>query len=215
MPIASLGKRAEQLDHPPGAGPDIDQRVEGAVTDRALDRTLHFGFGHVQRADGVPDIGVSGEIALCGFRPVPPDRIEPRQVLGKDCAAFVVGPGGNEVEQRLRTPDGREHQKNPASFLAPLDNPGIGKDPDMPRHSRLALLEQLRQLADGQLHARQQGDDPQSRRVRHGLEQIGERKRIHQSVLAYKGFFIWSNAIEPLMTPRRPRGAQGAVQAIA
>ena len=60
-------------------------------------------------------------------------------------------------------------------FLAPLDDPGVGEDPDVPRNPRLALLKQLRKLTDRQFHAREQGKDPQSRRVRHGLEQLCQR----------------------------------------
>ena len=55
MPIACAGARAEQLDHPPGAGADVDQPAERRVLPkRALDRPLDLAFGDVERADRIP-----------------------------------------------------------------------------------------------------------------------------------------------------------------
>ena len=48
--------RAEQLDHPSGAGADIDQPAERALAQRAVDRALDLAFGDVERADLVPDV---------------------------------------------------------------------------------------------------------------------------------------------------------------
>ena len=60
-------------------------------------------------------------------------------------------------------------------FVA-LDEPGIGEDPDVARHARLALPEDEGQLADRQLHDPQKRQDPHPRRVGKRLETIGKRE---------------------------------------
>ena len=49
----------------------------------------------------------------------------------------------------------------------------------MPRNPRLALVEEEREFADGQLHPAQKRENPQPRRVGKGLQQVCERKRVH------------------------------------
>ena len=66
-------------------------------------------------------------------------------------------------------------EEHPAALLAPLEHPGIGEDLQMARNPRLALSEDLRQLAHGQLDLPQQCDDAQPRRVGERLETVGER----------------------------------------
>ena len=56
MPIACWRRAAEQLDHPAGAGADVDQPAERLVAERAADRLLDLAFGDVKRADLVPDV---------------------------------------------------------------------------------------------------------------------------------------------------------------
>ena len=46
----------------------------------------------------------------------------------------------------------------------------------MEGHSRLALAEDLREFADGQLHDAQEGEDAQPGRIGKRLETIGEGK---------------------------------------
>ncbi len=46
----------------------------------------------------------------------------------------------------------------------------------MARHPRLALAENLGQLADRQLHPPQQREDPQPGRIGQRLEQVGKGK---------------------------------------
>ena len=68
----------------------------------------------------------------------------------------------------------RQLKIDPAAFLAAADQPRVGQDPDVARNPRLALAEQLRQLADRQLHRPQQRQDAQPRRVGQRLEKRGE-----------------------------------------
>ena len=72
--------RAEQLDHPAGAGADVDEAAEDAVAERPVDRPLDLALGDVQRADLVPDLGVAGEIAVGGLGALGADRLGPRGV---------------------------------------------------------------------------------------------------------------------------------------
>jgi hypothetical protein len=46
----------------------------------------------------------------------------------------------------------------------------------MSRNARLALAEDLGELADGKLHQSQEHDDPQPSRIGERLESVGERK---------------------------------------
>ena len=78
--------RAEQLDHPPGAGADIDQPAERPVAERPVDRPLDLAFGDVERADLVPHLGVGGEIAGGGLGALGADGFGPRRVGGEQRA---------------------------------------------------------------------------------------------------------------------------------
>ena len=51
-----------------------------------------------------------------------------------------------------------------------LEYAGVGRNLEVARHARLALAEDVGQLADGQLHDPQQGEDAQPRRVGQGRE---------------------------------------------
>jgi hypothetical protein len=78
---------------------------------------------------------------------------------------FVAAPGIDRIKQRLEPRAvGRRHE-HPAALLAPLGQPRVGQDPHMPRHPRLALSQDMRQLPDRQLHRPQQRNDPQPGRI--------------------------------------------------
>ena len=46
--------RAEQFEHAPGAGAEIEQRADRLVGERRADRFLDRGVGDMQLADAVP-----------------------------------------------------------------------------------------------------------------------------------------------------------------
>ena len=75
--------RAEQLDHPAGAGADVDQPAERSLAERSVDRALDLAFGDMERADLVPDLGMGGEIAVGGFGALGADRLGPRGIGGE------------------------------------------------------------------------------------------------------------------------------------
>ena len=181
MPIEWLARGAEQLDHPPGAGADIDQPPDRPAAERLVDRLFDLAFGDVERADLVPHLGVAGEIAVGGLGALGADGLGARRVGGEQPLRRRVGPAVDEVEHWRDALAFAERQEHPASLLAPLEHAGIGEDLQMPRNTRLALAENLRQLAHRQLHQPQQRDDPQAGRIGKRLDSIGERKNdVHQ-----------------------------------
>ena len=84
--------RAEQLDHPARAGADIDEAAERALAERAIDRALDLAFGDVKRADLVPDVRISGEMAVGGLGPVGADGVGARRIGVEQGAGRRVGP---------------------------------------------------------------------------------------------------------------------------
>ena len=173
--------RAEQLDHPAGAGADIDQPAERPLAERRVDRVLDLAFGDMERADLVPHLGVAGEIAVGGLGAFGADRSRSAPRRRRTAPASLRPPSIDQREQRLDALGVGKRQENPAAFLAALEHAGVGEDLEVARHARLALPEHLRQLADRQLHQPQQRDDAQPRRVGKRLESIGKREcRSHQ-----------------------------------
>ena len=177
MPIAWLERGPEQLDHPAGAGADVDQPAERPLAKRAVDRALDLALGDVERTNLVPDLGMAGEIAAGGLGP-----------LGAD----GLGAGGVRSEQR----PGRHRRpsRRPARTSA---RPGPGRPgvrntqlPSLRRSSTPASARIFKwrdtrgwlwpstcaSSPDRQLHQPQQGDDAQPRRVGERLESISKRK---------------------------------------
>ena len=74
------GTRAEQLDHPAGAGADVDEPAEMALAERPVDRPLDLALGDVQRADLVPNLGMTGEITVGSLGALAADRFGSRGV---------------------------------------------------------------------------------------------------------------------------------------
>jgi len=133
----------------------------------------------MEGADGIPDIRLRREVAGSRFGTVGADCVKTSGILNEGRRRAIVRPRFDEVQKRQRALCIGERKEHPAAFLAPVDDAGIGEDPDMARDARLALVEQLGELSDRQLHSGEQRDDPQTRRVGHGLEQLGERDRRH------------------------------------
>ena len=82
--------RAEQFDHPPGAGADVDQPPERPLAERPVDRPLDLAFGDMERADLVPHLGMAGEIAVRGLGALGADRFDPRRIGGEQRAAVAA-----------------------------------------------------------------------------------------------------------------------------
>ncbi|WIX29269.1 hypothetical protein QQW99_19470 [Bacillus amyloliquefaciens] len=66
---------------------------------------------------------------------------------------------------RRRRRGAAERDEYPAALLAPFGEAGVAQDLDVAADARLALPEDLRKLADRQLHRAQQREDAQPRRI--------------------------------------------------
>ena len=75
---------AEQFQHAPGAGAEIEQRADRLVGERRADRLFDRGVGDVQLADAVPLGGMAAEIVLRGGGARGAHRGEPLAVAGDD-----------------------------------------------------------------------------------------------------------------------------------
>ena len=182
-----LGPRPEQLDHPPGAGADIEQGTERPRPQHADDRRLDFAFGNVERPLPVPIRGMGGKPGIGGGQPFGADG-------GK--LGLVVGPGVSS--QRV---DGREHRggdrrlaqphEHPGAFLGAADKAGVGQDAQMAGDARLALPEHRGNLAHRQFHAadEQQDADPArvGKRAENGQQRVHRRKDIKISLYVSTG----------------------------
>ena len=63
----ALAAAGEKLQHPAGAGADVEHGAERPLARALQHRRFDLPLRHVQRADGVPAAGVLGEIALRRF----------------------------------------------------------------------------------------------------------------------------------------------------
>ena len=100
MPIAAVGLRREQFDHPPRAGADIDQPSDRAVGQRAVDGPLDLALGDVERANHVPHLGMAGEIAGGRFGAVGAHRLQPGRIAGQHGLAVGIDHMVDHVHQR-------------------------------------------------------------------------------------------------------------------
>ena len=174
-PSDRLARRAEQLDHPSGAGADVDQPAERRG----------------RRAPGrSPPRPRSRRRAASAARPIPRHgrrnsarrrrrgRRAPRRAgrRRRPCRRLAVelAPAVEQLEQGLEPGAPAEADEHPAAFLAPLGEAGVDQDLDVAGDARLALPEHLRELADRQLHRPQQHQDPQPRRIGQRGENLGQ-----------------------------------------
>ena len=171
------GARAEQFDHPPGAGADIDQPPERSLC-RGCGRSrarLRFRRRGASGSGPTPRPGRRNS----GWRPRRARRWTAsvrRRRRRTSASVVVIGPAVDQREQRRHAIRLGKRQEYPAAFLAPLEHTGVGEDLQMARHSRLALAEHQRQFADRQLHPPQQREDAQPGGVGKRLEAVGERE---------------------------------------
>src|SRR5439155_25295475 len=125
------GAGAEQLDHSPGAGADVDQTPERPLAQRAIDGALDLALCDMERADLVPDFGMTSEIAVGGFGALGADGLDARSVGGEESLRGRVCPGVDQREQRLDPLRLGERQEYPAALLAPLQHARVRTDLQM------------------------------------------------------------------------------------
>ncbi len=144
--------RAQNLDHAAGAGADIEQILRCFRGNDLDQRRLDLALVDVERADAVPMRGVFAEIGRGKLGALALDRGQPLEIERERFVGFVAG--SDELpRQGSRCLAGAEAVKNPAALAKSVEEPGFAKELQMTRDPRLALAENLRELANGKLAA--------------------------------------------------------------
>ena len=147
---AALDRGAEQLEHPPGAGAEIEQGADLGARQGAGDGLLDGVIGDMQLADPVPLGGVATEIGLRDRLPLRPHRCQPL-AIARERRVGRVEPG-NEIAGELGGPAPlAQAEEGPRPFAEPVDQPGLGQEPQMPRDARLRLAQDVGEVRDRQL----------------------------------------------------------------
>ena len=153
--------RAQQFDHAPGAGADIEQPPDRPRPQRRHNRAFHLGFGHMQRAQAIPFGRVRLEPGIGSGGTFGAHVGQARRIRLGSAHAPRIQPG----EYRGDMPALAQRQEHPRAFLVAAHDPRMAEDLHMPRHARLALAEHIGEFADAQLHPPHQRDDAQPRSV--------------------------------------------------
>ena len=191
----------EQLGHPAGASADVQQMPERGGGERSCERCFHQFVGAVQAAQFVPIPGVSGEILLSLALSRGADRRQPATVGYAQRAEIGIGLLRRCQQAADRTFDARpvsrpsQPQENPAPLAPPFAQARIAQDRDVAGHARLALAQNLRDLAHGEFHRRDKGHDAQPR----GIGQCAQdgfdyhRGELHIKIFTYLQMPRWPN----------------------
>ena len=124
----------------------------------------------------VPDLGVAREIAVRRLRPLGTDGFGAGSIGREQRVRRIVAPIVYQREEGSEPLRVAERQEDPAAFLAPFEHAGVRQDLQVAGHARLALAEDLCELADRQLHEPQKREDAQPRGVGKRLETVGKRQ---------------------------------------
>src|SRR6185437_14900634 len=96
-----LGARRKYLEHPPGAGADIEDLARLAGRHEIEERALDLALVDIERADLTPLRGIRAEIGGSRFGARPLDLVEPLAVEDDD--RIVVGnEAGEQAGKRAR-----------------------------------------------------------------------------------------------------------------
>ena len=164
-PNAAPQAVAEQPKDMAGAGADVEQVPDRLSGKGRAEGGVDLGLVDVQGADLGPVCGIAAEVGrrldLVGLL----DRLQPlqiqrvRRVLGRD----EIDDQPRQLAARRR-PGGRLGQAvvGPVALLVPLQEPGLHQQLQVTGHPRLALAEDLDQLAHRQVAVRAEAEDPES-----------------------------------------------------
>ena len=202
-PQSGRGTIADQFDHPPGAGADIDHPTDHAVCKQRQDTLLYRAFRHMERADRIPMLGMVRKVARRCGRTIGPNRRKPSAIGDRPDIVALTRPIIDGGKKRADATLGTKAQENPASFLAALGEARVGEDLHVTRDARLALPENLGELADRKLHRTEKVENPQPGRIGESAED-GERvTRHHQDIK--KSLYV----VKKLAATAAPRHAFG------
>src|SRR5260221_5145622 len=162
-----FGARRQDLEHPSGAGADIEQLARLARGHEVEERPLDLALIDIERADLSPLRGIGAEIGRGRFGARPLDLIEPLSIQ-RDDRIVVRDEPGEETRQRARSRAPGEPIENPAAFTQTVQQPGIAQQLQVTRYPGLALPEDCGELADGELAAPAKGKNRQPLRFGRG-----------------------------------------------
>jgi hypothetical protein len=171
----------EKLNHATRARADIDQATD-LLAKNARHALLDRAVGNVERADGVPMLGMLREIAFGRYSAIGADRGKMSRIGNRR----IAGGGVEQREQRNRKHGTGRCEENPATLAAARYQSRINENADMARNPRLALSQHLGKFTDRQFDCTQQCEDSQTSRIGKSTENIDNRR--HGSL--YKEIFI-------------------------
>ena len=153
---ALRNSRAEQFQNTPRPGADVDHPLIATVRQDLQQHRLDLDVIDIHCSDFIPFAGVFPKIGICRILPGTADIRQPLHVptqlrvvlrdkaddMLRQCAGPRPGPVGQTVE-------------HPGAFLKPVQESRIAEQFQMPGNPRLALRQDMRELADGKfaLHA--------------------------------------------------------------
>ncbi len=95
---------------------------------------------------------MASEVAVGRLGALCPNRLDSRRVGNEQRLRRAIGPRINERKNRCDPLGSGKRQEHPTALFATLQHAGIAEDLEVARHARLALPENLRELADRKLH---------------------------------------------------------------
>ena len=147
-------ERREDFEQPPGAGAEVEHRLERPFADELEQRRLNGAIRSMQRAYLVPTRRVGAEIV--GRPRLPPalHRGKPFEVA-LDLRIAVMHPVHQPLHEVPRGLGVRQPEEGPGALLIAADQPGFEQELEMPRDARLRLVEDFGEIGNGEIAARQ------------------------------------------------------------
>ena len=170
-PTARAARGAEQLQHPAGAGAEVEQRLHRGVADEVEDRRLDLRVGGVHGADAVPLGRLGGEIGRRLLAPRLARQLQPGAVGGE--RRIGGGDAGQKVARQGAAGLG-EAEERPGALAMALGEPGVDQQLEVAGDARLRLAEDADEFAHRQLRFAEQAEQPQPRHLA-GRFQGGEQ----------------------------------------
>ena len=152
-PLDAAREAREERQHAAGARAEIDHEVKGASASGGEHGLLDLGVGVVQRAQLVPVFGDAPEIGVGGGDTLAFHFAQAGEVA-LDFRVGGINPGDQPVDEGARPPFPRQAIEDPCAFGQAFDQAGAGEEFEVARQAGLALVQDLRKLAHGQLAVR-------------------------------------------------------------
>ncbi len=155
----ALDSRPQDFKDAAGPGPDIEQVARVGRSDDLDEIGLDFALVDIERANAMPLNRVFTEIGTGEIGPLPLDRAQTLQIESDH--GIILAACGDELAGECAGQAGlAETIKDPASLAEAVEQPGLAQELQVARHPRLALPEDLGQLADRELPACAKHDQP-------------------------------------------------------